>query len=366
MSKLNQIHQFWFCNPFSWIKLLIQNKGVHSRNIGSAVIITLISVFSYPIQLINALIILWKSRNLKKQKDPVFIIGHWRGGTTFLHYILAKDKRFGFLTYYHAFVPNLIFVGGILLKKYLATLAPRKRPQDNINIALDLPTEEENPLSTFSSYSASHSFFFPQNESYYRKFAIFEGTSEKEKRNWQKAYKWMLKRISAHQNGKQLLIKNPHNTGRVKELLELYPNAKFIHIYRNPYEIYPSTYLMYDHVIKTQFLQNYSKEDIEQKIIYYYSSMMNRYFNERHLIPKGQLSEIKFEDFENDPKSAIKSIYKELELDLGDEAFSKMEELIDQEKDYVKNTHNVPVHIMQKINKEWAFSFNQLNYQLLD
>lgn len=37
------------------------------------------------------------------EKAPVFVIGHWRSGTTNLHYLLAQDKRFSFLEAFQAF-----------------------------------------------------------------------------------------------------------------------------------------------------------------------------------------------------------------------------------------------------------------------
>ncbi|NNE25473.1 MAG: sulfotransferase [Saprospiraceae bacterium] len=364
MSKRIIVHQYWFCNPFSWIKLLIDNKGVHYKFIWKAVLITLLSLVSYPIQILNSLALWWKGRHLKMNDEPVFIVGHWRGGTTFLHYILAQDEQFGYLTYYHAFVPNLAIIGDKLVKKILARVTPDKRPQDDIRIGMDLPTEEENPLSTYSSHSASHSFFFPKNERYFQKYVLFEGINDKEKSKWQKAYLSILNRISVHQKGRQLLIKNPHNTGRVRELLELFPRAKFIHIYRNPYEIFSSTFRMYDMVVKTQFLQEYSKDDIEQKILYYYNSVMGRYFKDKSLIPDGQLIEIKFEEFEKDPLSSMHRIYKQLNLDMTDATLSRMRSYVEGLKDYSKNVHEVPDQLKAQIEADWAFGFRELGYQM--
>ena len=77
----------------------------------------------------------------------------------------------------------------------------------------------------------------------------------------------MLKNI-AYYNGeqKQLLLKNPHNTGRLKILKEMQSsNAKFIFIHRNPYEVFNSTKHLYQTTIKSQFLQEFSEGDIEKK-----------------------------------------------------------------------------------------------------
>ena len=42
----------------------------------------------------------------KPAHDPLFILGHWRSGTTFLHNIFAQDKHFGYTTTYQTVFPH--------------------------------------------------------------------------------------------------------------------------------------------------------------------------------------------------------------------------------------------------------------------
>src|SRR2546422_5967185 len=39
-------------------------------------------------------------------KPPVFILGHWRSGTTHLHYLLARDQRFASPNTYQVSYPR--------------------------------------------------------------------------------------------------------------------------------------------------------------------------------------------------------------------------------------------------------------------
>ena len=239
-------HQYFTANPLVWASLIIKNKGIYWKKIPKAITITLVIFLTSPIQLAQYIYYRLNRSKAKNVPDPIFIIGHWRSGTTFLHYLMCKNPEYGYLTYYQGFLPTIALIGGSFVKKTLSFIIPKKRPQDNIEISSDLPHEEENSLSNFSMYSASHSFFFPKNESFYNKYALLKDLSQKEYRNWKKAYGRMVDEISIANNYKPLVIKNPHNTGRIKGLLDLYPNAKFIHIYRDPYNVIPSTYLMYD------------------------------------------------------------------------------------------------------------------------
>ena len=79
--------------------------------------------------------------------DPLFILGHWRSGTTFVHNIFACDKHFGYTTTYQTVFPHLMLWGQPFFKKNMAFLMPDKRPTDNMELKVDLPQEEEFALS---------------------------------------------------------------------------------------------------------------------------------------------------------------------------------------------------------------------------
>ena len=354
-------HQLLVSHFHIWIQLLWKN-GFNWKRIPQVLLITLITFLLIPFHLCNELIFQLKKSKLPKTPDPIFIIGHWRSGTTLLQYMMCLDPMFGYLTYYQAFVPTLAFIGGNGLKRILAPLIPSRRPQDDVQLHADLPTEEENPLATFSTQSASHSFFFPKNESYYNRFILFKNTSVPLVKKWQKAYQKMIDQISTKWPGKQLVIKNPHNTGRVLELKAIYPNAKFVFLHRNPYEVFPSTYLMYDKVVKTQYLQKYSKTDTEDKIFFYYQSIIQKYLEQRSFIPPGDIIEIAYDDLTQDPLTSVKRIYEHFDLELSREGESRMSDFVKSQKSYRINQHNLSEDLSGRISNELSFVFEEFDY----
>ncbi len=361
-DKIPHAHLYYTINPLKWVKLLIENKGVSRSNLWLAIKITLISIISSPFQILDRILVAILKPFVKQDKEPVFIIGHWRSGTTYLHYLMAKDKRFGYLSLYQAFLPNISTIGGRFIKMILKPLVPGKRPQDNIEVDIDLPAEEENAISTFSFESASHSFWFPKNESYYDSYSLFDNVTEQQRSKWQVSYKRLMTKIALDFPGKKPLIKNPHNSGRVKELLALYPNAKFIHIYRNPFKVLPSTYLMYDMVVKTQFLQDFSQEELHDKIFYYYKSSMQNLLRDIKLIPKQNLYKLKYEEFELNPLSELEAIYKQFGLDHFEEALPDFTAYVNEKKVYTKNNHSSSPIDQQRILTECNFAFTELGY----
>jgi len=361
-DKLPQAHIYYTINPLKWFSLLRQNKGVSKSKIFEAIKISFFSILCFPLTIADWILVLIKKRSIKEDDAPVFIIGHWRSGTTFLHYLMAKDTYFGYLSLYQAFTPNIATIGGRFFKSLLRPLVPGKRPQDNIEVDIDLPAEEENAISTYSFASASHSFWFPHNEEYYNKYSLFENVSDAEAAQWEKSYKWLMSKVAIAFPNKKPLIKNPHNSGRIAQLLKLYPNAKFIHIYRNPLKVLPSTYLMYDKVVRTQFLQDYTEEQLHNKIFYYYKSSMTKLFKEIKLIPKENLYELRFEDFEVNPLSELEAIYKQFGFTHFESVLPILSSYVNSKKSYQKNNHKSSPIDQQRIIDECSFAFKKMGY----
>ncbi|MEA3462821.1 MAG: sulfotransferase, partial [Bacteroidota bacterium] len=290
------------------------------------------------------------------EHPPVFIIGLWRTGTTHLHYLMARDTRFGYLKNHQAFTFNFSLLSLDRLNKILSIFVPGKRPQDNVRVNLDDPAEEEQAFSTMTSRTSIHSFYFPRNRSYFEKYHLFEGISKEEKDAWRKDYLFLLKNIVLYTKKRQLLLKNPHNTGRVKELLELFTEAKFIFIHRDPYTVFRSTKKLYNRMISSQILQHCSQAEIEEIILKDNARILQKYLAERTLIPEGNLVEVGFEELEKAPLQTIEAIYQQLHLGGFENVRPDMETYLDSVSQYRRNIyHEIPAPLLDRLNKKWAF-----------
>jgi omega-hydroxy-beta-dihydromenaquinone-9 sulfotransferase len=307
------------------------------------------------------------SKKLRKispgEQPPIFILGLWRSGTTHLHYLMAENSRYGYLKNHQAFTFNFSLLSLDRLNRILSIFVPGKRPQDNVRVTLDDPAEEEQALSTMTTRSSIHSFFFPKNQDYFKKYHLFEGISQKEKSKWQRDYMFLLKNIAFYSRKRRLLLKNPHNTGRIKELLELFPDAKFIFIHRDPYMVFRSTKKLYNRMISSQFLQFYSQTEIEKLILENNASILRKYITERALIPEGNLVEIGFDALERKPLETVGIIYKELQLEGYDESVPAMTQYLEEVKQYKRNRYGpLSGRILKRIHSEWDFWFREFGY----
>ena len=57
---------------------------------------------------------------------------------------------------------------------------------------------------------------------------------------WRRTLYRFLQRIT-FRNPKRLVLKSPPHTCRIRLILEMFPDARFVHIHREPYVIYQST-----------------------------------------------------------------------------------------------------------------------------
>jgi len=303
-------------------------------------------------------------KRIKLKFPPIFIIGHWRSGTTHLHNLLTQDPQFGFITMLQASFPKS-FMSNTFFSFWMNLFLPETRPMDNMKMGILKPQEDEMALGNLFPYNFYNALYFPKRMvEYYYKYVRFKNVSPKLTRRWKYSYDYLLKTATLNMRGKQLVLKNPVNTARIKILLELYPDAKFIHIYRNPYIIYLSTRHFYKKAIEVFMFQKVPNELLEENIIKIYKKMMKSYFKEKKLIPSYNLIDIKFEDLESNTIGQLERIYNKLNLHGFDKNKNRFDIYLEQIKSYKKNKFQMDDRILNLIEKNWRFTIDKWNYKI--
>lgn len=358
-------HQLFAATGKLWRKLRSENEISKSRKKMArkiSVVIMSLAIFRG----LQRIYLRFRLRNSVLEDDaPIFVIGHWRSGTTHLHYLLSQDARYSHLGSFQGFFFNIAFTTKWFFKPILRRVMPMTRPQDNVKIDVDAPTEDEHALVNVTKMSGMHMFFFPKNMDYFNKYNCFDGISEEELSKWKEDFSKMLKQIELF-NGKdkKLLLKNPHSTARIKTLLEIYPKAKFVHIHRNPYDVFNSTRTLYEKAVRSQFLQEFSDEELNELILYCYEKMMSGYLSHRDVIPADQLIEIGYADLVTDPINVLEEIYTK--LNLGEFATTKgrFEEYLTELGEYKLNPpKEIDPEMKEEIKRRWGFAFDEWKYQ---
>lgn len=299
------------------------------------------------------------------EMDPVFILGHWRSGTTFVHNVFSCDKHFGYNTTYQTVFPNLMLFGQPFFKKNMSWLMPDKRPTDNMELKVDLPQEEEFALANMMPYTYYNFWFLPKHTmEYCDKYLLFDTISEEERQVFKDTFLKLIKVSLWNTGGTQFLSKNPPHTGRIKTLVEMFPNAKFIYLVRNPYTVFESTRSFFTNTIQPLRLQDITDEQIEENAIQVYTKLFYKYEEEKHLIPDGNLIEVKFEDFEKDAFELTEHIYNSLSIPGFAEARGEIEKYLDKKKGYKKNKYKYDDRTVRIVEENWDFALKQWGYSL--
>jgi hypothetical protein len=346
----------------NWIRLVHANGGVDRQYFGKAIFITLTSMGTAPARM------LFKMRYTKKIEDteiphpPVFIIGHWRSGTTYLHELLSQDPQFCHVSLWNTLLPDSFLILEPM-KHFLSAFLPSKRPMDEISVEMDGPYEDEAALAVLSPWSFFHCLHFPKNaEEQYLKSIHFQGLTPGEITRWKTMYLSLIKTVTLANQGKRVLSKNPPNTARITSLLELFPEARFIHIYRNPYLVYLSTKKMRKNVLETLALQNASPDDIEHQVLQNYIRTMQSYFEQKENIPTERLVEIKYEDLVADPIKQVTQIYSQLKLPGLETALPEMKKYLEKQSNYKTNTYTIDTKIIERVKQHWGFTLDRWGY----
>ncbi|MCH5327802.1 MAG: sulfotransferase [Coprobacter sp.] len=299
------------------------------------------------------------------EMDPVFILGHWRSGTTFVHNVFSCDKHFGYNTTYQTVFPHLMLWGQGFFKKNMTFLMPDKRPTDNMELKVDLPQEEEFALANMMPCTYYNFWFLPKyTMEYCDKYLLFDTISEEERTIFKETFLKLIKISLYNTHGQQFLSKNPPHTGRVKTLLEMFPNAKFIYLKRNPYTVFESSRSFFTNTIQSLRLQNITDQQIEENIVAVYRKLFYKFEEEKHLIPAENLIEIKFEDFESNAFDLTQQIYRQLALPGFEESRTDIENYLAKKKGYKKNQYKYDERTIKIVEENWDFALEQWGYSL--
>jgi hypothetical protein len=297
-------------------------------------------------------------------RPPLFILGHWRSGTTLLHNLLALDEQFAYPNLYQVFFPHTFLGTEDYRADQIAGLIPSTRLIDRMAQGLRMPNEDEFATSVLSLRSPYLLWSFPRSTAFYERFLTFRGVPEGDVQRWKAAFVLLLKKLTLR-NDRPMLLKSPPHTGRIKLLLELFPAARFLHIHRDPYTVFQSTRHLNEVLTRSLQFQKPDPADADAAVIRRYRLLYDAYFEERPLIPAGQFHELSFEGLERDPIGSIECSYDALGLSGFASLLPRLEAYVSTLAGYRKNKYPaLPAGLRDEIRCHWRRSFEEWGYAL--
>jgi len=292
--------------------------------------------------------------NAAEMAPPVFILGHWRSGTTHLYNVMSH-AGWGYVPPVATGLPWDMFGIGRAFRGLLERQLPETRFIDNIPVTPTSPQEDEIAIANMSPVSFYHGIYFPKDfDRLIDRGLFFDGLSRAEVAAWEARFVYLMRKL-ALQQGARLLIKNPVYTARPAQLARLFPGAKFIHIHRNPFDVFLSMRNFYARLLERFALQPVPEGlDIDATILRVYSRMMEAFEEQTSGFAAPDFVELPYDMLDSAPMEALERIYRTLDLDGFAAARPAMEAYLASVTSYRKNAFKGDNAAIETVSAHWG------------
>ena len=269
-----------------------------------------------------------------KVKAPVFVIGHARSGTTLAHRLLCGDERFSTFRYFELILPSLTekklvrllawadraFLGNRIARRLDAWETRKFGPSQHIHkMGLTIPEEDD---LIFQASCASG--FWMTKLPYLAELDFFhvDQRPARSRARLMRFYRECVRRqLYLNGSDKIHVSKNPTWCGRVETLIETFPDARFVILYRNPYETIPS-------LLKLMHMSWKRGGNMDAARITGATRVMTDLSYEHYLLPEKALARhpqtpvaiIDYRDLVSAPRATLERVYADLGIPLSAQA----------------------------------------------
>ena len=299
-------------------------------------------------------------------EPPIFILGHWRSGTTHLYNSMSLGG-FGYVPPVAVGLPWDMFGIARVLRPLLERALPEHRWIDRIPVTPTSPQEDEIAIASMTDLSFYHGIYFPRAfDRLIDRGLFFDGCSEAETAEWEERFTLFLRKL-AHQQVTRLLIKNPVYTARVARLRRIFPGAKFIHIHRNPFDVFLSMRNFYTRLLDVMALQRIPPDlDVDATILRVYDRMMRCFEDQTRDLGAPDFVELPYAQLDADPLGALEHIYDQLDLGGFRAAEIAFRAYLASVESFQKNTFRGDAAAVEKVSTHWDSWIRKWGYAVPD
>lgn len=350
-----------------WASALLRNgHAISPWQLPRAILFTALAAFNSGVGLVLRLIFAKRIRAVRLHPSPVFVLGHWRSGTTYLNELLSCDSRFIWPKGYQCGSPHIFLLLDGVLRHLLDFAVPAHRPMDEMAYSLQRPQEDEFALLGLLGRSTLRFCIFPAAGPTDPAYLSLRALAPAERERWVDAWVYFLKSVAVrYGDDKRFLLKSPQHTARIRTILSVFPDARFIHIARNPLEIFASTVRTWNALADSQGLQGTggARSWAKENVLATFQEMYACYEEDRAAIPAGNLVEIRYEELVADPLGVLRGIYRQLDLGEIEPFLPALQGRLRESSSYKANVHRVDEADAAAVAVSWSGYAKRYGYE---
>ena len=245
----------------------------------------------------------------KTPKDPIFIIGHWRSGTTYLHTLLVDFNKASTIRNTFSICPQ----AALMLKPIFKRLkVSPTRSIDWVPWSMNDPQELDLALLRVTNNMPHYSNCMGEDFGEQIKIWCREDLDTRFRNNLVKIMEWAW--IHDGVDGQPFILKTPALTCHIPTILNVWPNARFVYINREKglQESFEKILTIFHEQYGCWRLDGHNIDNSAAKSIRY---LKKRFNDTKKMIPKGNLIEITYEELIDSPQETIKKANKIINKD---------------------------------------------------
>src|SRR6266511_948575 len=258
-------------------------------------------------------------------REPLFIVGLPRSGTTVLHTLLAADPEHRVPLTWEVMTPSTPtgdnekrrIQRAISSCNCFNWLAPTFRHVHPVGAAL--PQECVSLMSpTCMSDQFDAMYYVPSYRAWFFR------------QDLRPAYEYhrrFLQHLQFRRGAHRWILKSPTHMFAMPSLLSVYPDALFVQTHRPPVDSMASVSSLVT-ILRSAFSDAVDSFTVSREAIHYWSETMKKFLRERDRLANNRICDIQYDEIRREPIRAVQRIYEYFGWSLSHEAERRMRVLV--------------------------------------
>jgi len=203
---------------------------------------------------------------------------------------------------------------------------------------------------------------FPNRPPAHERYLDLEQLTSRELKAWKRVLSRFVQQLY-FRHRRTVVLKNPTHSFRIKALLDVFPQARFIHIVRDPYVVYPSTVHLHKSLYRAHGLQRPTFEGLDEKVLSTYVDLYRKLDEGRDLVDPSRFYELRYEELIADPEGQLRLLYEHLRLGGFEEYRPRLRQYFAEHANYATNSYELPDEQRAIVTERWGEVIDRYGYR---